>query len=274
VFHPVEKVFKMNISQYDYERADQHLLSHYLSGQYSDYHLITTGAFQTLYKLHKIIISKSPLLLNLIKEEVTKLDIKDSNISPKGFQFCLQSLYSYQIPTEQDIHFLLSIIGSSSLLGLKELENLGVDLLKQQVSFRNVVEVVLMLELKEYACVGDLRDYLFTFFCSRLVDEILLEYGLVFHSSDTDGLQVLVEMVSLLPFGWVKALVESEHFQIPTDRQRYLFLTRFNFAKLVLEKRKQLGCERENVMVAFGGSKNGVAYVRAKKSVGHSAFSY
>jgi hypothetical protein len=45
-----------------------------------------------------------------------------------------------------------------------------------------------------------------------------------------------------------------------------LCLTRFNFAKKLLEKRKKIGVgAKENVLVSFGGKQKGVTYVKSKE---------
>jgi hypothetical protein len=92
----------------------------------------------------------------------------------------------------EDVTFLISVIASSHLLQIAELRLHSLFLLKQKINSKNIIPVILMLVDKEYG-LGEIRDYLFTYLCSKLIDEIQLEYGLVFSDqpSESKGFNLL-----------------------------------------------------------------------------------
>ena len=81
------------------------------------------------------------------------------------------------------------------------------------------------------------------------------EFGLIWGHPQEQGYRQLVSTFSQLPFDWIKQIIESSDFQVPSEMER------FSFAKEVIKSRKSKTHE-ENVLLAFGGKGSGVTFVR------------
>lgn len=67
----------------------------------------------------------------------------------------------------------------------------------------------------------DLKNVVIDFLFQRLTQEIILLHGEVWELKTGEGYQVLLEIMSRLPFEWIKKILESTSFSVPSDRERY-----------------------------------------------------
>ncbi|KAJ2995806.1 hypothetical protein HDV02_000383 [Globomyces sp. JEL0801] len=272
-----------------------HLYSSYLTGQYADlivrFQFKQTGHnFQSpvdgiLYKLHKIIAIRSPFLAALLMDhdasnndgyqQITTLTIStsDANLTPAGLGVAFGHLYAPYYhhllqgqPEESRATFYSSVLGASTLLQLSDLCQIVTGYIKQSVSSDSIVQYALIFNDNLYQNSQELKDFMFTYLCNGIVTETTEKYGLLWDNENGKAYQFLTNLFAELPFEWLKSIIESKHFLVPRE------VNRFTFAKHVVEIRARQNQQNnnflteENVLFSFAGTnQQGVTLVRKTK---------
>ncbi|KAJ3257132.1 hypothetical protein HK103_004960 [Boothiomyces macroporosus] len=274
----------------------------YLKGMYAD--LIVRMQYQPLgqdtkktavdgimFKLHRIIAIRSPFLQGLLQDQELNSEYQptsqltivthDKNLTPAGLGVAFGHLYaSYsQHLLAQDMPLderqnetrstlLCSVLSAANLLQLHDLAQLTTEYIKQSMSRDTVIQYCGFLQESGHQ-QQELKDAVFTYLCRGVVLETLENVGLIWGCEDGKGFAALVKLFVELPFEWLKNVIESKYFEVPSDMER------FSFAKAVIEQRKAVNGVapvEENVLLTFGGKRqSGVTVVRKSKSVSQIA---
>ncbi|KAI8592194.1 hypothetical protein BDZ88DRAFT_408611 [Geranomyces variabilis] len=265
-----------------------------------------------IFKLHKIIAIRSPYFAHLLAEMednaanggpdmqgIINLTIPahDPNLTPEGFSIALASLYaSYSqsllvdqstAGTPQRSALLRSVLCAATLLHLAPLAALATAQIKADVSRDTVLDYCLYVSDPAFAhAYGqhtsmELREAVLVYLTKGVVHDVCHQHGVanVWADREAEPYKDLVATFSKLPFEWLKKVVESRGFKVPSDLDRY------QFAKEVVAIRQRartaaapnaqpqttasmLLAGEENVLLAFGTTdRTGVTIVR--KAVRH-----
>ncbi|KAJ3291880.1 hypothetical protein HK104_005736 [Borealophlyctis nickersoniae] len=252
------------------------------------------------FKLHRIIAVRSPYLASLLNEAEVNGDhyqphpvtitvpTNDPNLSPDGISMALGHLYasfaqtmlaqhSMQSPVARSA-FLRSCLAAANLFHLQDLAAMVTDYIKGDISRATVLEYCRFVSQQEwggsYGTSQQIRECVLEYLHKGIVRE-LAELAPVWGNKDGETYRELVKTFADLPFDWLKRVVESRSFEVPSDMER------FTFAKEIVQLRarnKHSGSTamagEENVLLAFGANKSGgsgVTIVRkAAKGVHHS----
>ncbi|KAI8814876.1 hypothetical protein BJ742DRAFT_671260 [Cladochytrium replicatum] len=250
------------------------------------------------FKLHRIIAIRSPYLASLLAEiELSgeqyglplqfNLPIHDPNVTPQGLHIGFGHLYaafSHSILTSatgsvgpQKTHLLRSVLAVSHLLQLWDLAQMATDMIKADVDRSTVLEYCSFANQQEFggsygSWSQEIRDCVFGFLCRGVGRELLEKLGPVWGNREGEAYKELVKLFAELPFEWLKKVVESKAFEVPSDMERY------HFAKEVIQHRARargpqstLVAGEENVLLSFGGNKagaSGVTIVRKASRLG------
>ncbi|KAH8829661.1 hypothetical protein DL96DRAFT_1792618 [Flagelloscypha sp. PMI_526] len=246
---------------------DDELISHiflqgWQSGHYSD---IGLHVHQTLYRLHSIVLSRSPLFAHLMhvtpyptngQPRTLYLNLEaEPDVTPEvtlGYLYSSRSIHGVHPQNARGVLAAACLLG-----GLDDLCQYAYDLCRTTIGASNIDEWLDFLErtpaptetsaphnvFGPYA--EKLREDVFECLVCKLPATLKVTHGRV----DPEGRKELLKIFSRVPFELFKSVVESSSFQIGTDQQR------FKFAKEAIEARRSgiaKGAE-ENVVLAFGG---------------------
>ncbi|KAJ3163111.1 hypothetical protein HDU86_002280 [Geranomyces michiganensis] len=266
-----------------------------------------------LFKLHKIMAIRSPHFAHLLAEmEETNsanggsdmhgvitltIPAHDPNLTPEGFSIALSSLYaSYphsllldqsNAGTPQRSALLRSVLCSANLLQLGPLAALATAQIRADVSRETVLDYCLYVSDPAFShaygqhTAMELREAVLVYLTKGVVHDVCHQHGVVnvWADREAEPYKDLVATFSKLPFEWLKKVVESRGFKVPSDLDRY------QFAKEVVSIRQRartaatpnaqpqttasmLLAGEENVLLAFGTTdRTGVTIVR--KAVRH-----
>ncbi|KAJ3394899.1 hypothetical protein HDU84_005834 [Entophlyctis sp. JEL0112] len=199
---------------------------------------------------------------------------------------------------------LKGVFSAASLLHLTNLAAMAAEFIKQDISRDSLADYCAFVSTPPQiqqqqqmpapsAWMLEIRDAVFSFLCNGIVREIaekrrtteavpVAAVGgsgasvLLWSNRASDAYKDLVLAFAELPFEWLKRVVESSQFDVPSDRER------FTFAKDVVALRARKShiangsghlslAGEENVLMSFGGSKVGGSNVtivrKALKSV-------
>ncbi|KAJ3350866.1 hypothetical protein HDU83_009394 [Entophlyctis luteolus] len=200
---------------------------------------------------------------------------------------------------------LKGVLSAASLLHLTNLATLATEFIKQDISRDSLADYCAFVSttpqqqqqqqmVQPSAWMLEIRDAVFAYLCNGIVREIAEKRRttesvpvasvdgsgasvLLWSNKGSEAYKDLVNAFAELPFEWLKRVVESSQFSVPSDRER------FSFAKdvVALRSRKSriandsghlsLVAGEENVLMSFGGSKVGGSNVtivrKALKSV-------
>ncbi|KAJ1530009.1 hypothetical protein HK096_009014 [Nowakowskiella sp. JEL0078] len=245
----------------------------------------------TAFKLHRIIVMRSPYLASLLSDAEMRgdgsfrygmpLDItipmNDPNMTPEGILVALGHLYasfshasltSGTSPTPGHRSILLrSVLAAANLFHLADLAQHATDLMKSDISRSTVIEYCQFANQPEWGgnygtWSQDIRDYVFSYLCRGVVKEISEKIAPVWSNREGEAYKELVMLFSNLPFEWLKKVVESKAFEVPTDVERY------HVAKEIIQVRaaargpqSSLVAGEENVLISFGAHKTGASGV-------------
>ncbi|TPX35032.1 hypothetical protein SmJEL517_g02427 [Synchytrium microbalum] len=268
----------------------------FIQGLYSDLTVFVrlSGDQVVNFKLHKILAIRSPLLNALIQQqdnglhpqEIT-LPMMDPNFTYEGLSVAFGYLYgSYSegnlaSPTvssdERSIRYRATLAAAVHLQ-LNELASSVTNLIKNEISRMTLVgycAFLLQTDLAPYQQFAqEIRDAVFTYLAKGSIREAFECTGspipatpTLWPKSDTEPYRVLVSIFCDLPFEWLKRVVESKSFDVPSGQERYIF------AKEVIQRRaKGLAIHtppgEENVLLAFGGGDSGISIVRKSAAKG------
>ncbi|EGN95454.1 hypothetical protein SERLA73DRAFT_60094 [Serpula lacrymans var. lacrymans S7.3] len=260
------------------------------TGNYADTIL---HVHQNAYRLHAIILSRSPFLAHLMSTSpqsggqrtlFVQLD-HEPEVTREGFAIALGYLYSSVSLSLIRPENARGVLAAGCLLGgMDDLCGYSYETCRQSFSVDTITE---WLEFVHSIPVPDnsgnpdmavasvfgqyaqrLRDDVFHFLIVTLPSILEVHSSMTPESSPSEGhggRDTLLRVFSLVPFEMFKAAVESPTFQIGSDQAR------FKFAKDAIELRKR-GIARghgaeETVVLAFGGGQMGGSAVHVTRKM-------
>jgi hypothetical protein len=167
------------------------------------------------------------------------LSINDPNITTDGLSLALGHLYGsfaqnalQQMvakttlqPTHPYTSLLRSVLAAAHLLCLKDLEESVVEMIKGDIHRSTILDYCEFVSQDQlYGQSGnEIREVVFNYLCQGLVHELVELSGPVWGNRSGESFKTLVHIFSQLPFEWLKKIVESPIFEIPSDMERYSF---------------------------------------------------
>jgi len=263
------------------------------TGNYSDTIL---HVHQVAYRLHAIILSRSPFLAHLMStstpsggQTVVYVNVEqDPEVTQDGFAIALGYLYSSESLRLLRPENARGVLAAACLLGgMDDLCGYAYETCRASISVNNISEWLAFVDAIPPASDGSstmsstrtavfgpyaerLRNDIFHFLVITLPN-VLNVNGL---SSPTTpqgdgqasdaGRDTLLQIFANVPFELFKSAVESPTFLNGTDH------TRFRFAKDAIEYRKKgiaRGQTEETVVLAFGGSGMGSSNVHVTRKM-------
>ncbi|KAI6150298.1 hypothetical protein BKA82DRAFT_4113983 [Pisolithus tinctorius] len=261
------------------------------TGHYADTIL---NVRQNSYRLHAIILSRSPFLAHLMSTSppaggqrviYVQLD-NEPEVTQEGFVIALGYLYSSVSIDLIRPDNSRGVLAAGCLLGgMDDLcvyayescrQSINVETIHEWLEFVDNIpgsdgsldpeQQTLTSVFGQYA--RRLRDDVFHFLVDTLPNVLEVNSSAVSESGSSQGRsgrETLLQIFSLVPFDMFKAAVESPAFQIGSDQSR------FKFAKDAVELRKKgiargRGAE-ETVVLAFGGSHMGESAVHVTRKI-------
>ncbi|KAH8108169.1 hypothetical protein BXZ70DRAFT_42577 [Cristinia sonorae] len=301
---PVENGYthSPNLYQVHTEAVVNHLYNAgFQHGNYADTHLY---AHQNVYKLHAIILSRSPRLAHMLSTEPPQSGARtihlaleqEPEVTPEGIAIALGYLYSpvsFNLVHSENARAALA--AACLLGGMDDLCNYAYDICRQSISVDNISEWLEFVETIPTPSDGSStpiepqhlppsRTAVFGPYAERLKSDVfsflvvtlpnILNINGVSspgtpqgdrHSPSDAGRDTLLQVFSRVPFDLFKAAVESPTFQIGSDQAR------FKFAKDAIEARRRgiargQGAE-ETVVLAFGGTSLGGSAVHVTRKI-------
>ncbi|CAG8460516.1 8032_t:CDS:2 [Diversispora eburnea] len=197
----------------------------FIEGSGSD---VTIKAFDKYYNLHRIILYQnsyfSVLLEGPWKEHGQKaigLRFDDENITRDAFEFALGRLYGkfdeVVLPSQ-----VINLLATASFLDLQDLCEMCVEVILRDIKDDTVVDYLNFATSHFYGPHSEkITESCFTYLCREGYDNIKLEPAFL-----------------SLPAEWLKRVIESDAFWVPSEYERYLF------AKNIIGKRRKLLAEQ------------------------------
>ncbi|KAI8904846.1 hypothetical protein EDD86DRAFT_212926 [Gorgonomyces haynaldii] len=217
----------------------------FINKKYSDWTLFVQP-FGLEVNVHKIVVSRSPLLQKLLNLEQNTLVVNDPWITPQGFLTVLGYLYTGHYSVQGDPTFLKSVYQSCLLLGLDAFALHVRDIILADISPKTCFE---------YADFPLSKDQVMDYMIHHLVQDLITQFGPIWGFPASEGYQELVQVFDHLSFETYKQVLESPSFTVPSDMER------FQFAKHVCQVRSK-NREQENVLLSFSSGKSGITIVR------------
>jgi hypothetical protein len=154
------------------------------------------------------------------------LQINDPFITPEGLGIAFGHLYaSYSMTilkqsqqALQRASLLKSVLSSAMLLRLNDLAHLTIQLIKTDISVHSVILYTHFVANSDQAQYQEIRDTIFDFLCNGITNTMSKPW-----EKESDDYLLLVSVFSKLPFDWLKKVIESKTFQVPSDMERYVF---------------------------------------------------
>ncbi|KAI6162526.1 hypothetical protein EDD17DRAFT_1575648 [Pisolithus thermaeus] len=261
------------------------------TGHYADTIL---NVHQNSYRLHAIILSRSPFLAHLMSTSpptsgqrviYVQLD-NEPEVTQEGFVIALGYLYSAVSLNLIRPENSRGVLAAGCLLGgMDDLCAYAYESCRQSINLETIHEWLEFVDnipgsdgsfspeqqtltpvFGQYA--RKLRDDVFHFLVDTLPNALEVNSPAISESGSSQGRSgrgTLLQIFSLVPFDMFKAAVESPAFQIGSDQSR------FKFAKDAIELRKKgiargRGAE-ETVVLAFGGSDMGESAVHVTRKI-------
>ncbi|TFK42977.1 hypothetical protein BDQ12DRAFT_677120 [Crucibulum laeve] len=258
------------------------------TGNYAD---TVLHVHQNVYRLHAIILSRSPFLAHLMSTSpqtsgqriiYVHLD-QEPEVTQEGFAIALGYLYSAVSLRLIRPDNARAVLAAGCLLGgMDDLCQYAYEACRQSISVDTIGGWLEFIDA--IPAPGDgtstpnlpptsvfglyaqrLRDDVFHFLVVTLPEVLEVQNAPQDASAGPSGRDVLLQVYSRVPFEMFKTAVESPTFQIGSDQAR------FKFAKEAIELRKRgiargLGAE-ETVVLAFGGSNFGGSAVHVTRKM-------
>ncbi|KDR81796.1 hypothetical protein GALMADRAFT_240002 [Galerina marginata CBS 339.88] len=279
-------------SQPPYQNShNEEIVSHlyhagFQTGNYADTIL---HVHQNVYRLHAIILSRSPFLAHLMSTSpqtngprviYVPLD-QEPEVTQEGFAIALGYLYSAISLNLIRPDNARAVLAAGCLLGgMDELCQFSYNVCRQSMSVETIGGWVEFIDAMPSATDGTatpdlpstsvfgqyaqrLRDDVFHFLVVTLPEVLEVQRPPQEPSSGPSGRDVLLRIYSRVPFEMFKSAVESPTFVIGTDQAR------FKFARDAIELRKR-GIARgleETVVLAFGQSNFGTSTVHVTRKM-------
>jgi hypothetical protein len=224
----------------------------YINGLYSDLILrISCPSMPAmdgvLFKLHRLLAMRSPLLASMLQdyEKLSSshhtsgaspvhpvsltLTITDPHITPEGLGIAMGHLYasysasllkSNRVIGAERATVLTSVLCSASLLRLADLAHIATQLMKQELNVQTARSLAMFVshpESDKYgSAITELRETVHAFLTRGILQTLTNPWD-----KEGDDYQLLVQVFSSLPFEWLKKIVESEEFQVPSNMERW-----------------------------------------------------
>lgn len=263
------------------ERIIDHLYhAGFQMGEYADTLL---HAHQITYRLHAIILSRSPYLAHLMSTSPEPGGLRTvyvpmeqfPEISDQGFAVALGYLYSSVSANSLDSSNARAVLAAACLLGgMDDLcsyayqacrDSISVETINEWIDFVDSLTpsdgTVTPSELTKPTIFGPYAAQLRTDVLHFLV--VTLPSILEVQSPTSTGRETLLQVLARVPFDLFKYTVESPTFLIGSDQERF----RFAKAAIELRKRTRRGAGEETVVLAFGGGhSNGSAVHVTRKT--------
>ena len=247
-------------------------------GQYAD---VSLHVHNRQYRLHALILSRSPYLAHLLatsQNNVIYIRLEDEpHITEEAIAVALGYLYSpYQVGLVNPSN-ARSVVAAACLLGgMPELADIAFECCRASISASTIVDWVNFVESMPPPYPPDatptypqgqtsvfgpylaqFRELVYGYLIVTLPN-VLQAFAPV---EDGNGWDELLGIYSQLPFDTLKQAIESTAFPASSDQ------VRFRFAKAVIAQRKQAAAgTEESVVLAFGGSASGSAVHITRKS--------
>lgn len=281
-------------SQPQYQNShNEEIVSHlYHSGfQTGNYADTILHVHKNVYRLHAIILSRSPFLAHLMSTSpqtsgprVVYIPLDhEPEVTEEGFAIALGYLYSAISLNLIRPENARAVLAAGSLLGgMDDLSQYSYNVCRQSMSVETIggwVDFIDTLpshadgtatpDLPQTSVFGQyaqkLRDDVFHFLVVTLPEILEVQRPPQDSSSGPSGRDVLLQIYSRVPFEMFKSAVESPTFMIGSDQAR------FKFAKDAIELRKRgiargQGAE-ETVVLAFGQSNFGSSAVHVTRKM-------
>lgn len=276
--HPAPELTAEQINQRHAEMSAHIYHIGFQLGQYAD---VSLHILNRQYRLHSLILSRSPYLAHLLatsQNNVIFIRLEDEpHITQEAVAIALGYLYSpYQVGLVNPGN-ARSVVAAACLLGgMPELADIAFDCCRASISPSTIVDWVNFVESMPPGPPPDAtpaypqgQTSVFGPYLEQFRD---LVYGYLIVTlpnvlqaftagEQGSGCDELLSVYSQLPFDTLKQAVESPAFPAGSDQ------VRFRFAKAVIAQRKQTtaGTE-ESVVLAFGGSESGSAVHVTRKT--------
>ncbi|KAJ7489856.1 hypothetical protein B0H11DRAFT_2010681 [Mycena galericulata] len=245
------------------------------TGNYADTMLHVHQTHGVTYRLHAIILSRSPFLAHLMStspqgngQRVIYVHLeRDPEVTQEGFAIALGYLYSSASLGLINEKNCRAVLASGHLLGgMDELCTYSYDACRRSISADTIDEWLQFIDtipspsdgtstpdLTQPSIFGPygqrLRDDVFHFLIVTLPQSLDVQPDSP--SPKSSGRDILQQIFSRVPFDLFKTAMESPTFEIGSDQ------TRFKFAKDAIDLRKRgiaRGAEETVVLSNFGGS--------------------
>ena len=203
----------------------------YVKGLYSDCLLRIVSSLPSIdgivFKIHKLLAIKSPLLANYLNESDSSsiiLNCNNPHLTPEGLWIAIGHLYasysssiltsslSGSSPTQRAI-LLKSVLASATLLRLADLVHLCSGLIQRDICLENFSEYVDLAATD--ATLIELNNYLFEFLTNGIFQELSNPWQK--GSSEYDQ---LVDIFAKVPFELLKKVIESKELKVSSDMER------------------------------------------------------
>ncbi|TFK55215.1 hypothetical protein OE88DRAFT_1014741 [Heliocybe sulcata] len=291
---PVNGYSQQNPFQAHDDAIIRHLYhSGFQSGNYADTFLHVLGS---VYRLHAIILSRSPYLAHLMSTSpqtsphAIYVQVEhEPEVTQEGFAIALGYLYSSESLGLIRPENARGVLAAACLLGgMEELCAYAYDVCRQSITVDSINDWVDFIEslrspsssgVSTPVDVAPPSTSIFGLYGPRLKDDV--EHFLTVslpnilgvsvtsspsqQESNKTGRDTLLHIYSRVPFDFFKRSVENPQFQIGSDQAR------FKFAKDAIEMRKRgiargSGAE-ETVVLAFGGNSHGASAVHVTRKL-------
>ncbi|KAJ4000055.1 hypothetical protein F5050DRAFT_694122 [Lentinula boryana] len=260
-------------------------------GEYAD---TVLHVHQNTYRLHAIILSRSPFLVQLLStspqvqvgvpREIYVPVEREPEVTQEGFAIALGYLYSSSSLKLIRPENARAVLAAGCMLGgMSDLCEFAYAICKRSISVDTIAPWLEFVDAIPSPSSGadtpgpDLSPIrIFGPYVQRLRDDVfhflvvtlpnILEIHATPESIPTtpeNGREILLQVFSRVPFDMFKAAIESPNFQIGSDQARY------KFAKEAIEARKH-GIARgleETVVLAFGGGNFGTSAVHVTRKM-------
>ena len=150
--------------------------------------------------------------------------MNDPHITPEGLGIAIGHLYaSYSASilnntiTNLRTNLLKSVLCSASLLRLADLAHLATEMIKSDISISTVVPYTnFVVSDKDYGTASqEIKDCIFNFLCHGITKEIKNPW-----EKEGEDYRLLTQVFMDLPFEWLKKVIESRSFQVPSEMER------------------------------------------------------
>ncbi|PFH52423.1 hypothetical protein AMATHDRAFT_140005 [Amanita thiersii Skay4041] len=273
-----------------FQSHNEEIVSHlYHSGfQTGNYADTVLHVHQNVYRLHAIILSRSPYLAHLMStspqtsgQRVIYVRLDDEpEVTQEGFAVALGYLYSSVSLNLIRPENARAVLAAGCLLGGMDYlcqyayeacrRSINVDTIGEWLEFVDSIpstaEVSITSELSSTSVFGlyaqRLRDDVFHFLVVTLPEVLEIQKP---SQQETNNRDVLLRVYARVPFEMFKTAIESPALRIGSDQAR------FKFAKDAIELRKRgiargAGAE-ETVVLAFGGGNFGGSAVHVTRKL-------